>query len=122
MTAGDMGRPWAAIHDNSRIPVAFRLYLTATPRILAAPSPQRGKDGRELVIASMEDDSATYGTRIFDLGLAEAVERSILAGFGLGLVEGLTKVFYPEAASTVVFVMMALVILVKPNGLFGAQH
>ncbi|GAA2720698.1 DEAD/DEAH box helicase [Streptomyces luteosporeus] len=87
MTAGDMGRPWAAIHDNARIPVDFRLYLTATPRILAAPSPQRGRDGRELVIASMEDDSATYGTRIFDLGLAEAVERSILAGFEIDVLE-----------------------------------
>ncbi|MEU9951353.1 Helicase associated domain protein [Streptomyces sp. NPDC047939] len=87
MTAGDMGRPWAAIHDNSRIPVDFRLYLTATPRILAAPRPQRGRDGQELVIASMEDDSRTYGTRIFDLGLAEAVERSILAGFEIDVLE-----------------------------------
>ncbi|MFD9217790.1 Helicase associated domain protein [Streptomyces sp. NPDC059544] len=87
MTAGDMGRPWAAIHDNQRIPIGFRLYLTATPRILAAPSPQRGRDGQELVIASMEDDSATYGTRIFDLGLAEAVERSILAGFEIDVLE-----------------------------------
>ncbi|KNE78979.1 helicase [Streptomyces fradiae] len=87
MTAGDMGRPWAAIHDNQRIPIDFRLYLTATPRILAAPSPQRGRDGRELVIASMQDDSATYGTRIFDLGLAEAVERSILAGFEIDVLE-----------------------------------
>ncbi|MCC3655877.1 Helicase associated domain protein [Streptomyces sp. S07_1.15] len=87
MTAGDMGRPWAAIHDNSRIPVDFRLYLTATPRILAAPRPQRGRDGREVVIASMEDDSRTYGTRIFDLGLAEAVERSILAGFEIDVLE-----------------------------------
>ncbi|MFD9247367.1 Helicase associated domain protein [Streptomyces sp. NPDC059556] len=87
MTAGDLGRPWAAIHDQSRIPVGFRLYLTATPRILAAPRPQRGRDGRELVIASMEDDSRTYGTRIFDLGLAEAVERSILAGFEIDVLE-----------------------------------
>lgn len=87
MTAGDMGRPWAAIHDNSRIPVGFRLYLTATPRILAAPRSQRGRDGREVVIASMEDDSRTYGTRIFDLGLAEAVERSILAGFEIDVLE-----------------------------------
>ncbi|MFF9908285.1 Helicase associated domain protein [Streptomyces olivaceus] len=87
MTAGDMGRPWAAIHDQSRIPVDFRLYLTATPRILAAPRPQRGRGGQELVIASMEDDSSTYGTRIFDLGLAEAVERSILAGFEIDVLE-----------------------------------
>ncbi|HMR33859.1 MAG TPA: branched-chain amino acid ABC transporter permease [Geminicoccaceae bacterium] len=44
---------------------------------------------------------------------------SIVTGFGLGLVEGLTKVFYPEAASTVIFVIMAIVLLVKPAGLFG---
>ena len=44
---------------------------------------------------------------------------SILTGFLLGVVEGLTKVFYPEASSTVVFVIMALVLLVKPAGLFG---
>ena len=44
---------------------------------------------------------------------------AILSGFGLGLIEGLTKVFYPEASSTVIFVIMALVLLVKPAGLFG---
>ncbi len=44
---------------------------------------------------------------------------SVLTGFGLGLVEGLTKVFYPEASSTVIFVIMAIVLLVKPAGLFG---
>ncbi|MFF9476948.1 Helicase associated domain protein [Streptomyces roseolus] len=87
MTAGDIGRPWAAIHDNARIPIDFRLYLTATPRILASPRPQRGRDGQELVIASMDEDSATYGKRIFDLGLAEAVERSILAGFEIDVLE-----------------------------------
>ncbi|MFB7311857.1 Helicase associated domain protein [Streptomyces sp. NPDC056192] len=87
MTAGDIGRPWAAIHDNARIPVDFRLYLTATPRILASPRPQRGRDGQELVIASMEEDSHTYGPRIFDLGLAQAVERSILAGFEIDVLE-----------------------------------
>jgi branched-chain amino acid transport system permease protein len=44
---------------------------------------------------------------------------SVLTGFGLGLIEGLTKVFYPEASSTVIFVIMAIVLLVKPAGLFG---
>jgi branched-chain amino acid transport system permease protein len=44
---------------------------------------------------------------------------SVLTGFGLGVVEGLTKVFYPEASSTVIFVIMAIVLLVKPAGLFG---
>ncbi|TFE38552.1 helicase [Streptomyces sp. ICN441] len=87
MTAGDAARPWAAIHDNARIPIDFRLYLTATPRILASPRPQRGRDGQELLIASMDADSHTYGTRIFDLGLAEAVERSVLAGFEIDVLE-----------------------------------
>lgn len=44
---------------------------------------------------------------------------SIVAGFGLGVAEGLTKVFYPEAATTVIFIIMALVLLVRPAGLFG---
>ncbi|HVP59064.1 MAG TPA: branched-chain amino acid ABC transporter permease [Myxococcaceae bacterium] len=44
---------------------------------------------------------------------------SIVTGFGLGVVEGLTKVYYPEASNTVVFVIMAIVLLVKPAGLFG---
>jgi branched-chain amino acid transport system permease protein len=44
---------------------------------------------------------------------------SIITGFGLGVIEGLTKVFYPEASNTVVFVIMAIVLLVKPAGLFG---
>jgi len=44
---------------------------------------------------------------------------SVLTGFALGVVEGLTKVFYPEASSTVIFVIMAVVLLIKPAGLFG---
>ncbi|MEV1067024.1 Helicase associated domain protein [Streptomyces sp. NPDC050263] len=87
-TAGDLGRPWAAIHDNVRIPADFRLYLTATPRILAAPRPQKGRDGRELEIASMvSDPDGTYGERIADLGLSEAIERGILAGFEIDVLE-----------------------------------
>ncbi|MBX9399356.1 Helicase associated domain protein [Streptomyces sp. TRM72054] len=86
-TAGDLGRPWAAIHDNARIPADFRLYLTATPRILAAPRPQRGADGKELEIASMGQDSQTYGPWLAELGLSEAIEREILAGFEIDVLE-----------------------------------
>ncbi|MEU6127241.1 Helicase associated domain protein [Streptomyces sp. NPDC047123] len=86
-TAGDLGRPWAAIHDNARIPADFRLYLTATPRILAAPRPQRGKDGQELEIASMGQDSQTYGPWLAELGLSEAIEREILAAFEIDVLE-----------------------------------
>lgn len=46
---------------------------------------------------------------------------SILTGLGLGLVEGLTRVFYPEASATVVFVVMAIVLLIRPAGLFGKE-
>src|SRR5436853_2174694 len=44
---------------------------------------------------------------------------SIVTGFGLGVVEGFTKVFYPEASNTVIFVIMAVVLLIRPAGLFG---
>jgi branched-chain amino acid transport system permease protein len=44
---------------------------------------------------------------------------AIVTGYALGLVEGLTKVFYPEASNTVIFVIMAIVLLVRPAGLFG---
>ncbi|MFF9666981.1 Helicase associated domain protein [Streptomyces althioticus] len=87
-TAGDLGRPWAAIHDNARIPVAFRLYLTATPRILAAPRPQKDADGQEAEIATMADDpNGMYGAWIAELGLSEAIEREILAGFEIDVLE-----------------------------------
>ncbi|MFB7632297.1 Helicase associated domain protein [Streptomyces sp. NPDC056149] len=89
-TAGDLGRPWAAIHDNARIPADFRLYLTATPRILAAARPQRGADGQEAEIASMTDDpDGTFGAWLpgAELGLSEAIEREILAGFEIDVLE-----------------------------------
>lgn len=87
-TAGDLGRPWAAIHDNSRIPADFRLYLTATPRILAAARPQKGADGREVELATMSDDpEGTYGAWLAELGLSEAIEREILAGFEIDVLE-----------------------------------
>jgi branched-chain amino acid transport system permease protein len=44
---------------------------------------------------------------------------AIVTGLGLGIVEGLTRVFYPEASATVVFVIMAVVLLFRPAGLFG---
>ncbi|HWT09224.1 MAG TPA: branched-chain amino acid ABC transporter permease, partial [Roseomonas sp.] len=44
---------------------------------------------------------------------------SVLTGFGLGIVEGLTKVYWPEASATVIFVIMAIVLLTRPAGLFG---
>ena len=44
---------------------------------------------------------------------------SIITGFGLGVIEGLTKVFYPEASNTVIFIIMVIVLMLRPQGLFG---
>jgi branched-chain amino acid transport system permease protein len=53
------------------------------------------------------------------IGGMGSIMGAILSGFALGLIEGLTKVFWPEASTTVIFVVMAIVLLVKPAGLFG---
>jgi branched-chain amino acid transport system permease protein len=53
------------------------------------------------------------------IGGMGSIMGAIVSGFGLGVIEGLTKVFYPEASSTVIFVIMAIVLLIKPAGLFG---
>jgi branched-chain amino acid transport system permease protein len=53
------------------------------------------------------------------IGGMGSIMGSILTGFGLGLLEGLTKVFYPEASNTVIFVVMAIVLILRPQGLFG---
>ncbi|MFE2118978.1 Helicase associated domain protein [Streptomyces microflavus] len=89
-TTGELGRPWAAIHDNARIPSDFRLYLTATPRILAAPRPQKDAGGGKVEIATMADDpDGVFGAWLpgAELGLSEAVEREILAGFEIDVLE-----------------------------------
>jgi branched-chain amino acid transport system permease protein len=46
---------------------------------------------------------------------------SIITGLGLGVIEGLTRVFYPEASSVVVFVVMVIVLILRPAGLFGKE-
>ena len=53
------------------------------------------------------------------IGGMGSIMGSIITGFALGVIEGLTKYFYPEASNTVVFVLMVLVLLVKPTGLTG---
>jgi branched-chain amino acid transport system permease protein len=53
------------------------------------------------------------------IGGMGSIMGSIVTGFGLGLVEGLTKVFYPQASNTVIFIIMAIVLLIRPAGLFG---
>jgi branched-chain amino acid transport system permease protein len=79
--------------------------------VLAAPiyrvSPAMGSDLIIVVFA------------VVVIGGMGSIMGSIVTGFGLGLIEGLTKVFYPAASTTVVFALMALVLLVRPAGLFG---
>jgi branched-chain amino acid transport system permease protein len=55
------------------------------------------------------------------IGGMGSIMGSILTGFALGVIEGLTKVFYPEASNTVIFIIMAIVLMIKPSGLFGAR-
>jgi branched-chain amino acid transport system permease protein len=55
------------------------------------------------------------------IGGMGSIMGSIITGFGLGIVEGLTKVFYPEASNTVIFVIMAIVLMIRPQGLFGQR-
>jgi branched-chain amino acid transport system permease protein len=56
------------------------------------------------------------------IGGMGSIMGAILTGFGLGVVEGLTKYFYPEASNTVIFVIMVIVLLIKPAGLFGRER
>jgi branched-chain amino acid transport system permease protein len=56
------------------------------------------------------------------IGGMGSIMGSIVTGFALGLIEGLTKVFYPEASNTVIFIIMAIVLMIRPAGLFGTQR
>jgi branched-chain amino acid transport system permease protein len=91
----------------------FGVALAALAGVMAAPiyqvSPQMGADLIIVVFA------------VVVIGGMGSILGSILTGFGLGIIEGLTKVFYPEASNTVIFVIMAIVLMIKPAGLFGAQ-
>ncbi len=89
----------------------FGVALAALAGVLAAPiysvNPNMGSDLIIVVFA------------VVVIGGMGSILGSIITGFSLGLVEGLTKVFYPEASATVIFIIMVLVLLVKPAGLFG---
>jgi branched-chain amino acid transport system permease protein len=92
----------------------FGVGLAGFAGVMAAPiyqvSPQMGSSLIIVVFA------------VVVIGGMGSILGSILTGFGLGVVEGLTKVFYPEASNTVIFIVMAIVLLIKPAGLFGAQR
>ncbi|MCA1829706.1 MAG: branched-chain amino acid ABC transporter permease [Myxococcales bacterium] len=95
------------------ITYALGVALAALAGVLAAPiyrvSPLMGADLIIVVFA------------VVVIGGMGSILGSIVTGFSLGILEGLTKVFYPEASNTVIFVVMAIVLLVRPAGLFGKQ-
>jgi branched-chain amino acid transport system permease protein len=85
--------------------------LAAFAGVLAAPIYQVGPlMGADLIIVVFA---------VVVIGGMGSIMGSIVTGFGLGVIEGLTKVFYPEASNTVIFVIMAIVLLIRPAGLFG---
>ena len=89
----------------------FGVGLAALAGVMAAPiynvSPQMGSDIIIVVFA------------VVVIGGMGSILGAIVTGFGLGIIEGLTKVFFPEASSTVIFVIMAIVLLIRPAGLLG---
>ena len=92
---------------------AFGVALAAFAGVLAAPIYQvTPLMGQNLIIVVFA---------VVVIGGMGSIMGSILTGLGLGVIEGFTKVFYPEASSTVVFLIMVLVLLVRPAGLFGKE-
>ncbi len=91
----------------------FGAALAAFAGVLAAPiiqvSPLMGSNLIIVVFA------------VVVIGGMGSILGSIVTGLGLGVIEGLTRVFYPEASSTVVFVIMAIVLMIRPAGLFGKE-
>ena len=91
----------------------FGVALAGLAGVLAAPvmqvSPLMGQNLIIIVFA------------VVVIGGMGSIMGTIVTGLGLGIVEGVTKVFYPEASSTVVFVIMAVVLLIRPAGLFGRE-
>jgi branched-chain amino acid transport system permease protein len=92
----------------------FGVGLAALAGVMAAPiyqvNPLMGADLIIVVFA------------VVVIGGMGSIMGAILTGFGLGVVEGLTKYFYPEASNTVIFVIMVIVLMIKPAGLFGRER
>src|SRR3569833_129290 len=89
----------------------FGVALAAFAGVLAAPIYQ--------VRPGMGADIIAVVFAVVVIGGMGSILGSILTGFALGVIEGLTKVFYPEISNTVVFVIMAIVLIIRPSGLFG---
>jgi branched-chain amino acid transport system permease protein len=91
----------------------FGVALAAFAGVLAAPILQvQPLMGSNLIIIVFA---------VVVIGGMGSIMGSIVTGLGLGVIEGFTKVFYPEASATVVFVIMAIVLLLRPAGLFGRE-
>ncbi|MGH7187080.1 MAG: branched-chain amino acid ABC transporter permease, partial [Pseudomonadota bacterium] len=91
----------------------FGVGLAALAGVFAAPIYQ--------VNPTMGADLIIVVFAVVVIGGMGSIMGSIVTGFALGMIEGLTKVFYPEASNTVIFVIMAIVLMIRPAGLFGAQ-
>ncbi|MEU9497774.1 Helicase associated domain protein [Streptomyces sp. NPDC048196] len=80
-TSGRIGKPWAVVHDNHKIPSLRRLYMTATPRLWQGDE-DAGQGAPGELVASMEDDPGSlFGSRCFTLTLSEAIGRGICAPY-----------------------------------------
>ncbi|MEU5117180.1 Helicase associated domain protein [Streptomyces longwoodensis] len=80
-TSGRIGKPWAVVHDSTRIPALRRLYMTATPRLWQLDE-DAGQGAPGELVASMEDDpDGPFGTRCYTLTLSEAIGRGICAPY-----------------------------------------
>ncbi len=92
----------------------FGVALAGFAGVLAAPLVQ--------VAPLMGSNLIIVVFAVVVIGGMGSILGSIITGMGLGLIEGLTKVFYPQGSATVVFVLMALVLLLRPSGLFGKDN
>ncbi|MGA5354870.1 hypothetical protein ACPCJU_21310 [Streptomyces thermodiastaticus] len=80
-TSGRIGKPWAVVHDNTRIPGLRRLSMTATPRVWQVDE-VAGQGASGEPVASMEDDAeGPFGARCYTLTLSEAIDRGIRAPY-----------------------------------------
>ncbi|HEY6273503.1 MAG TPA: branched-chain amino acid ABC transporter permease [Terriglobales bacterium] len=95
------------------ITYAVGVGLAGLAGVLAAPATQ--------ISPLMGSDLIIVVFAVVVIGGMGSILGSIITGLGLGLIEGLTKVFYPQASSTVVFFIMAVVLLIRPAGLFGKE-
>ncbi|MEW1914643.1 Helicase associated domain protein [Kitasatospora sp. NPDC085895] len=91
-SSGSIEKSWTIVHEQAEIPAERRLYMTATPRIWAPPSAamRRREDARQPLpeeFAVSMDDQRVYGPQVFTLGLAEAIDRKLLAPFEVVVLE-----------------------------------